>query len=123
METHLIMQCTIILQWRTTLKIFSWSIASTDRFLLAILCVSALFETPGWVAEAVFRGAKVAMTVALKSPHLVKALISVDNAPIDVKLKSNFQQYVQGLREVEEKIVKNQAEADEILKRYEKVSN
>ena len=62
------------------------------------------------------------MTVALRSPRLVKALVPVDNAPVDANLKSNFHQYVRGLREVEESAVKKQAEADEILKGYEKVS-
>lgn len=65
-------------------------------------------------------GAKVAMTVALKSPKLVKALVSVDNAPVDANLKSNFHQYVRGLREVEERRVRKQGDADEILTSYEK---
>ena len=62
------------------------------------------------------------MTVALKSPKLAKALVSVDNAPVDANLKSNFHQYVRGLREVEERRVRRQADADEILASYEKVS-
>lgn len=62
------------------------------------------------------------MTVALQSPKLAKALVSVDNAPIDANLKSNFHQYVRGLREVEERRVRRQADADEVLASYEKVS-
>ncbi len=62
------------------------------------------------------------MTVALQSPNLIKALVSVDNAPVDATLKSNFHQYVKGLREVEDKRVQKPAEADEILTSYEKVS-
>ena len=61
------------------------------------------------------------MTVALRSPHLVGALIAVDNAPVDANLKSNFHKYVQGMRDIEEAQVKRQAEADDILKKYEEV--
>jgi len=61
------------------------------------------------------------MTVALRSPQLLGALIIVDNAPVDANLKSKFHQYVQGLQEIEEAKVKKQAEADEVLQRYEKV--
>ena len=61
------------------------------------------------------------MTVALQSPQLVGALIPVDNAPVDADLKSDFHKYVQGLRDVEEAQVKNQKEADDILKKYEEV--
>ena len=61
------------------------------------------------------------MTVALRSPHLVGALIPVDNAPVDANLKSDFHKYVQGMRDIEEAQVKRQAEADDILKKYEEV--
>lgn len=64
----------------------------------------------------------MAMTVALRSPRLLKALIPVDNAPVDANLKSDFHKYVRGLREIEEAKVKKQVEADEVLKRHEKVS-
>lgn len=62
------------------------------------------------------------MTVALRSPHIVKALIPVDNAPVDADLKSNFHQYMKGLWKIEESKVKKHAEADRILKGYEQVS-
>lgn len=62
------------------------------------------------------------MTVALRSPHLVGALIPVDNAPVDANLKSDFHKYIRGMREIEEAQVKRQAEADDILKKYEEVS-
>ena len=68
------------------------------------------------------RGAKVAMTVALRSPRLLGALIPVDNAPVDANLQSDFHQYIQGLREIDEAEVINQVQADEILQKYEKVS-
>lgn len=61
------------------------------------------------------------MTVALRSPQLLGALISVDNAPVDANLKGDFRRYVQGLRNIEEAGVTRQAEADDILKKYEKV--
>ena len=63
------------------------------------------------------------MTVALRSPELVGALIPVDNAPVDAHLKNEFHKYAQGLREVEEARVKRQVEADDILKKYEEVSS
>lgn len=66
-------------------------------------------------------GAKVAMTVALRSPQLVGALVPVDNAPVDANLNSDFHKYIQGMRDIEEAQVQRQAEADDILKKYEKV--
>ncbi|KAK5012276.1 hypothetical protein LTR60_004464, partial [Cryomyces antarcticus] len=65
------------------------------------------------------RGAKMAMTVALRSPHKIANLVSIDNAPVDAALKSDFAKYVQGMKRVEEAGVKRQSEADEILKEYE----
>ena len=61
------------------------------------------------------------MNVALRSPQLVGALIPVDNAPVDANLKSDFHKYVQGMWDIEEAHVKTQAEADDVLKKYEKV--
>lgn len=61
------------------------------------------------------------MTVALRSPRLLGALIPVDNAPVDANLKGSFRQYVQGLRDIEEARVKKQADADKILQKYEQV--
>lgn len=61
------------------------------------------------------------MTLALRSPNILGALISVDNAPVDANLKSNFHQYVQGLRDIEEAQISKQAQADEILHKYEEV--
>ncbi|KAF6241582.1 hypothetical protein HO173_000293 [Letharia columbiana] len=64
-------------------------------------------------------GAKVAMTVALRSPQVVGGLIAVDNAPVDAILKSDFHKYVQGMRDIEQAQVSRQAEANDILKKYE----
>ena len=58
------------------------------------------------------------MAVALQSPWLIGALVSVDNAPVDAHLKTEFYQYVQGLREVEDAGVKRQVDADGILQKY-----
>jgi pimeloyl-ACP methyl ester carboxylesterase len=59
------------------------------------------------------------MALALKSPDLINDLISVDNAPIDAVLESDFAKYVQGMKRIEEAGVTRQAEADKILKDYE----
>ena len=67
------------------------------------------------------RGAKVAMTVALRSSNLLRALIPVDNAPVDALLKSDFSRYLEGMREIESTGVRKQAEADHILRKYEDV--
>lgn len=63
----------------------------------------------------------MAMTVALRSPNTVSALVPVDNAPVDANLSSDFPKYMQGMREIEEAGVKKQVEADTILKKYEEV--
>lgn len=62
------------------------------------------------------------MTVALDSPHLVSALIPVDNAPVNAALKSDFGKYVQGMQQIEAEKVTKQSDADKILQGYEKVS-
>lgn len=61
------------------------------------------------------------MTVALRSPSSLRALVPVDNAPVDANLKSDFHKYVRGLREIEERGLQKQVEADAILQDYEKV--
>ncbi|KAI9859382.1 MAG: hypothetical protein M1813_006719 [Trichoglossum hirsutum] len=64
-------------------------------------------------------GAKTAMTVALRSPHLVKDLVSVDNAPVDAALHNDFAKYARGMQKIEESQVTTRSEADKILKDYE----
>ncbi|MCJ1472846.1 hypothetical protein MMC13_001495 [Lambiella insularis] len=64
-------------------------------------------------------GAKVAMTVALKSPCLASSLIPVDNAPADAVLKGGFAKYTQGMRKIMEAKVTKAVEADEILRQFE----
>ncbi|KAJ5115286.1 hypothetical protein NUU61_001045 [Penicillium alfredii] len=64
-------------------------------------------------------GAKAAMTVALRSPERVSALIPVDNAPVNAALKSDFPKYVRGMQHIERENVSKQSEADKILSDYE----
>lgn len=61
------------------------------------------------------------MTVALRSPSLVSKLISIDNAPVDAVLHSDFPKYIHGMRKVEIAHIQKQAEADDILKDFEDV--
>lgn len=63
------------------------------------------------------------MTLALRSPRQIGALIPVDNAPVDAALKSDFTKYVQGMREIEAAIITKAAEADLILQKYEEVGS
>ncbi|KAL2266519.1 hypothetical protein VTJ83DRAFT_5871 [Remersonia thermophila] len=65
-------------------------------------------------------GAKTAMAVALQHPELVANIVSVDNAPVDVRLASDFARYIQGMQKIEEAGVARQADADKILEPYEK---
>ncbi|KAG7147427.1 alcohol acetyltransferase like protein [Verticillium longisporum] len=82
-------------------------------------------ENPEAFREAVVdflstsKGAKTAMALALRSPNLVRNIISVDNAPVDAVLESGFGTYVEGMKRIERAGVMRQAEADDILKNYE----
>lgn len=66
-------------------------------------------------------GAKAAMCVALEHPKYIRNLVPVDNAPVDANFKSDFGQYLQGMRDVARARPKRQSEADELLKPYAKV--
>ena len=66
-------------------------------------------------------GAKAVMAVALRDPARVEALVSIDNAPVDAALASDFGTYVAGMRKVEEAAVRKQSDADEILQGYVEV--
>lgn len=61
------------------------------------------------------------MAVALRDPSLLANLVSIDNAPVDAALKSDFGKYIRGMRRVEEAGVRKQSEADEILREFEEV--
>jgi pimeloyl-ACP methyl ester carboxylesterase len=69
-----------------------------------------------------FRGAKTAMSVALRSPETVARVVAVDNAPIDTTLSRTFASYVRGMKKIEEANITRQSEADAILKNYEEVN-
>ncbi|RDW89395.1 prolyl oligopeptidase-like protein [Coleophoma cylindrospora] len=64
-------------------------------------------------------GAKTAMTLALKSPEMVRDFVSVDNAPIDAQIGRKFGQYVQAMKKIEDADTTKQSEADKILQDYE----
>jgi pimeloyl-ACP methyl ester carboxylesterase len=66
-------------------------------------------------------GAKACMALALWKPDRIGNLVAVDNAPVDAALKSDFHQYVQGMKEVDRVGVKSQKEADAVLQPYVKV--
>lgn len=61
------------------------------------------------------------MTVALQSPRLIRAVISVDNAPVNATLQNEFYKYVEGMRKIESANIKKQKEADDVLKSFEEV--
>lgn len=61
------------------------------------------------------------MTLALQSSNVLKAFVSIDNAPVRAALKSNFSNYLEGMRRVEKARVLRQSEAEEILKSFETV--
>ncbi|KAK4193076.1 Alpha/Beta hydrolase protein [Podospora australis] len=65
-------------------------------------------------------GAKAAMTLSLQEPDLVANIVSVDNAPVDARLESDFARYIQGMKKIDAADVSRQAEADKILEPYEK---
>ncbi|KAG8158992.1 hypothetical protein KVR01_011435 [Diaporthe batatas] len=64
-------------------------------------------------------GAKTAMTLALRSPAMVRDIVSVDNAPIDAVLSTDFAKYVRGMKKIEDAGVTSQKAADAILAEYE----
>lgn len=67
------------------------------------------------------RGAKVAMTLALRGRRSIESVISVDNAPADAALKNDFARYIQGMQKILETGITKQTQADEILQQHEKV--
>ncbi|PSS10609.1 hypothetical protein M430DRAFT_126887 [Amorphotheca resinae ATCC 22711] len=64
-------------------------------------------------------GSKTAMTLALRSPNRIRDIVSVDNAPWDAVLQSNFGKYIEGMKKVEAAGVTRLSEADKILQDYE----
>ncbi|EEQ29104.1 putative ribonuclease III [Microsporum canis] len=64
-------------------------------------------------------GAKAAMLLALRSPDLVSAVISVDNSPTSTRLSESFPSYIKAMQEIEMASVTKHSEADEIMQRVE----
>ncbi|KAJ4424621.1 hypothetical protein N0V82_000753 [Gnomoniopsis sp. IMI 355080] len=60
-------------------------------------------------------GAKTAMVLALKSPSTIKDIVSVDNAPVDAILSTDFAKYVRAMKRIEAAGVTSQKAADEIM--------
>jgi pimeloyl-ACP methyl ester carboxylesterase len=65
-------------------------------------------------------GAKTVMTMALRDPSCCANIIPVDNSPVDAALSSDFPQYAEGIRKVEEGKPKSQQAADELMQPYAK---
>ncbi|KAK4078521.1 hypothetical protein Purlil1_11919 [Purpureocillium lilacinum] len=64
-------------------------------------------------------GAKTAMTLALRSPDAVANIVAVDNAPVDAALRNDFAHYIRGMEKIQSAGITRQAEADQILQKYE----
>lgn len=67
------------------------------------------------------RGAKTAMALALRSPRMIKDIVSVDNAPVDAILSSDFPKYVRAMKKIEDANVSSNSAADAILAEVEEV--
>lgn len=61
------------------------------------------------------------MTLALRSPDTVANIVSVDNAPVDAILSTDFPSYIRGMKQVDAANVTKLAEADKILQGVEEV--
>lgn len=61
------------------------------------------------------------MVLALRSSNLLKAVVSIDNAPMPSALRGDFSVYIEGMRQIEKARVLRLSEAEEILKTYETV--
>lgn len=63
------------------------------------------------------------MLAAMKEPKLVSKLVVADMPPISMPLSTDFQTYIEAMKEVEAANVQKQSEADEILRKYVKNAN
>lgn len=59
------------------------------------------------------------MALALNSPSTIKDIISVDNAPVDAILSTDFAKYVRAMKKIEDANVTSQKAADEIMAEVE----
>ncbi|KAI4842237.1 alpha/beta-hydrolase [Aureobasidium sp. EXF-8845] len=74
-------------------------------------------ERPALIGHSM--GAKTVLAVALRAKVRIASLVSVDNAPVDAALKSDFAKYIQGMRKITDANVTKQSEADAILAEFE----
>lgn len=74
---------------------------------------------PLLTASSSHRGAKTAMTLALRSPENIANIVAVDNAPVDVALNGDFSKYIRGMKKIDEANITRQGQADIILQPYE----
>ncbi|UNI24483.1 hypothetical protein JDV02_010224 [Purpureocillium takamizusanense] len=84
--------------------------------------VSAFIEDHGLTDTTIIghsMGAKTAMTLALRSPNAVANIVAVDNAPVDAALRNDFSHYIRGMEKIQTAGVTRQAQADQILQKYE----
>ncbi|KAM5433254.1 hypothetical protein McanCB56680_003582 [Microsporum canis] len=68
-----------------------------------------------------YRGAKTALTLALRSPSLVSGVIAIDNGPIRLPLTDDFPRYIRGMRHVQSQPspITSLSQADSLLAQYE----
>ena len=63
------------------------------------------------------------MTLALRDPKLLGALISVDNAPVAAPIGVDFLTYIQSMRVIEKRKIIKRSEADQVMELVEKVQD
>ena len=66
-----------------------------------------------------YRGAKVALYLALTKPEILKAVISLENAPLSSCLSPTFQQYIECMRAIEDAKITKRKDAEDMLAKYE----
>ncbi|KAG9296937.1 hypothetical protein G9A89_006892 [Geosiphon pyriformis] len=64
-------------------------------------------------------GGKVAMYMALQHVPYIEKLVVVDNAPLKIRLSTDFAKYIEGMKKIEETKLTKQSIADEILQEFE----
>lgn len=78
-------------------------------------------ETPILIGHSM--GAKTAMAVSLRRPDLIRALIPVDNAPIDAQLSTTFPRYARAMKRIEASNFKSNKDAYKVMSEVEQDVN